>query len=72
MTIEKGRPWGEAATLPVGAPVARSDAELRALIEPAWRAGEPVPVVGLLGGDLCRTLGGPGDRARLTTPRSPA
>jgi diacylglycerol kinase family enzyme len=26
-----------------------------------------LPTVGLLGGDLCRTLGGPGDEARLRT-----
>jgi len=30
------------------------------------RAGSDVPSIGLLGGDLCRTVGGTGDRARLT------
>ncbi len=30
-------------------------------------AGREVPVLGLIGGDLCRTMGGPGDRARLTS-----
>ena len=31
----------------------------------ARRAGAPIPPLGLLGGDLCRTLGGTGDEARL-------
>jgi hypothetical protein len=31
----------------------------------ARRAGEPIPPLGLLGGDLCRTLGGRGDEGRL-------
>jgi hypothetical protein len=43
----------------------RTDAEARSLVAGARRAGEPVPVLGLLGGDLCRTLGGRGDEARL-------
>jgi hypothetical protein len=43
----------------------RSDAEARAVVEQAKRAGEPVPPLGLLGGDLCRTLGGTGDEGRL-------
>jgi diacylglycerol kinase family enzyme len=43
----------------------RSDAEARAVVERARRAGEPVPALGLLGGDLCRTVGGAGDEARL-------
>jgi hypothetical protein len=47
--------------------VVSSDAEGRAVVEEARRAGRPLPALGLLGGDLCRTLGGPGDRARLTS-----
>lgn len=35
------------------------------MVETARRRGEPVPVLGLAGGDLCRTLGGRGDLARL-------
>ncbi len=31
-------------------------------------AGRPVPVLGLIGGDLCRTLGGGADQARLRSP----
>jgi diacylglycerol kinase family enzyme len=48
--------------------VVRSDAEAREVVEAARRRDEPVPALGLLGGDLCRTLGGPGDEARLHSP----
>lgn len=65
MTIERGQPWGVAGTLPETGVVVRSDAEARAVVTAARRANEPVPPLGLLGGDLCRTLGGRGDEARL-------
>src|SRR5688500_8606151 len=65
MTIEKGQAWGHSGALPVGAVVVHSDAEARAVVERARRAGEPVPALGLLGGDLCRTVGGVGDEGRL-------
>jgi hypothetical protein len=65
VTIRKGQPWGESAPLPPEGRIIRSDAEARALIEPLWLAGSPLPHLGLLGGDLCRTLGGQGDEARL-------
>lgn len=65
MTIEKGAPWGEAGALPDHGVVVRADAEARRVVEAAHRAGAPYPVLGLLGGDLCRTLGGRGDEARL-------
>jgi hypothetical protein len=45
--------------------VVRSDAEARAVIEKAREEGGPLPPLGLLGGDLCKTLGGTGDEARL-------
>jgi len=66
MTIRKGEPWGQPGVLPEGSPVVHSDAQLRALVERCRRRGEELPVVGLLGGDLCRTVGGPGDQRRLT------
>ena len=44
--------------LPAGGVVVTTDAEARAVVEPARRAGEPLPPLGLLGGDLCRTVGG--------------
>ena len=65
MTIRKGEPWGTAEPLPVDGQRVGSDAEARALIEPIWQAGTALPRLGLLGGDLCRTLGGQGDHARL-------
>lgn len=43
----------------------RSDAEARVVLEEYRHAGEAFPVLGLLGGDLCRTLGGRGDESRL-------
>lgn len=65
MTIEKGSPWGELGGLPDDGVVVRSDAEARAVVERARRRGDEIPPIGLLGGDLCRTLGGRGDEARL-------
>ncbi|HET6954811.1 MAG TPA: hypothetical protein VFI47_30900 [Acidimicrobiales bacterium] len=68
MTIRKGEAWGTAGGLPPGGVVVAGDAEARRVVEAARRAGTPVPALGLLGGDLCRTLGGRGDRARLDGP----
>lgn len=65
MTIRKGEPWGEPGPLPRHGVVVRSDREARQIVTAARRAGEPIPPLGLLGGDLCRTLGGTGDEARL-------
>jgi hypothetical protein len=65
VTIEKGRAWGRTAPLPADGVVVHSDAEARRLVEAARRGGEALPVLGLAGGDLCRTLGGRGDDARL-------
>jgi len=65
MTIRKGEPWGDHGPLPSTAVVVHSDAEARAVVEKALRANEAVPALGLLGGDLCRTLGGAGDEERL-------
>jgi hypothetical protein len=65
MTIRRGEAWGAPGPLPADGVVVRSDAEARAVVTEARRAGLEVPVLGLLGGDLCRTLGGLGDPARL-------
>lgn len=65
MTVEKGVPWGAPGPLPATAVVVRSDAEARAALELARTERRDLPPLGLLGGDLCRTLGGRGDEARL-------
>jgi hypothetical protein len=65
VTIAKGEPWGEPGPLPPHGVVVRSDREARAIVTAARRANEPIPPLGLLGGDLCRTLGGTGDEDRL-------
>src|SRR4051794_29751044 len=65
MTIRKGEAWGVHAPLPDDGVVVHSDAELHHVVETARRAGEVVPTIGLLGGDLCRTLGGTGDATRV-------
>ena len=65
MTIEKHQRWGTPGPLPGDGVLVRTDAEARRAAEGARRAGAPVPALGLLGGDLCRTVGGKGDEARL-------
>jgi hypothetical protein len=65
MPVRRGEAWGHEGVLPAGGIVVRSDAEARSVVEEARRAAEDPPVLGLLGGDLCRTLGGTGDERRL-------
>ena len=61
MTISKGSPYGAPGVpLPHDGVVVASDREARAVLEDARRHERPWPVLGLLGGDLCRTLGGCG------------
>jgi hypothetical protein len=68
VTIERGKPWGEPGPLPATGVTVRSDAEARRVVTDARRRGDAPPTLGLLGGDLCRTLGGRGDAARLAAP----
>lgn len=65
MVVEKGQEWGRPGPLPDGAVLVRSDAEARAVVTEARRHDHPVPPLGLLGGDLCRTVGGRGVASRL-------
>lgn len=68
MTVEKGAPWGTHGPLPPDGVVVRTDAQARHVIEPRRRAGEPIPPLGLVGGDLARTVGAPGGGERLASP----
>jgi hypothetical protein len=65
MSIKKGEAWGEPGPLPRHGVVVASDDEAMDIVTAARRANEPIPPLGLVGGDLCRTLGGRGDRERL-------
>lgn len=56
--IAKGQPWGQPGALPEGGVTVGSDAEAGAALSAARRDRRPFPALGLLGGDLCRTLGG--------------
>jgi len=58
--ISKGAPYGVPGEVPAGVVRVTSDAEARAALEQARRDRRPFPVLGLLGGDLRRTLGGAG------------
>lgn len=57
--------WGVPGPLDRDAPVFRSDGELRQFVETTIATDGALPCVGLLGGDLCRALGGRGDASRL-------
>ena len=58
MPIAKGDPYGAPGDLPAGGVLVRSDAEAAAALTEARRRRRPFPALGLLGGDLCHTLGG--------------
>lgn len=67
MTVEKGVDWGGTGPVPDDLVLVRSDAEARAAVVAARTSGSALPTLGLLGGDLARTLGGGrgGDGTRL-------
>ena len=67
MSIRRGSTYGEHRPLPDGAPVAASDAQAAEILTELRESGAD-PVIGLLGGDLHRTLGGLGDPRRLRGP----
>ncbi len=70
MPIQRGEDWGEPGGLGPSGVLVRTDAEARAVIEEARRANRPLPELGLLGGDLCRTLGGRGDADAIRSPKA--
>lgn len=59
MSIRRGQDWGTAGALAPDAPIVHDDHEARALLQAALDAGQPFGELGLLGGDLHRTLGAP-------------
>jgi hypothetical protein len=62
MTISKGSAYGEPGVTLSGHGVrCADDAAARRVVVDARRRGEPVPELGLVGGDLVRTLGGHGE-----------
>jgi hypothetical protein len=65
--IRKGQSWGIRGPLPPDGVVVSSDHEASRVVGEARSAGQPIPALGLTGGDLWRTLGGSGhwDRDRL-------
>ncbi|MGH9247475.1 MAG: diacylglycerol/lipid kinase family protein [Acidimicrobiales bacterium] len=67
MTVEKGKAWGAVGEPPPNMALEASDASARRVVEAARLSGAAVPPLGLLGGDLCRTIGGRGDAGRLAS-----
>jgi hypothetical protein len=59
VTIEKGIDWGRPGPLPADGVVCATDADARRAVVDARRQQRPLPVIGLIGGDLWKTLGGP-------------
>jgi hypothetical protein len=58
VTIRKGDEWGRIGPVPDDLGVARTDADLHAMIERARRSAAAIPPLMLLGGDLMKALGG--------------
>lgn len=71
MTIQRHKPWGTAAPLPIGAPVAHGNASLRRLVLDQREPGISPSPIGVIGGDLWRVAGAPsGGRPRLSSSQA--
>ena len=68
MPISKGEAWGEPGALPRHGVVVRSDVEALDIVTAAKRAGEPIPPMGLLGGDRNRVNLDDADLISLAAP----
>jgi len=62
--VRPGEEWGRPGPLPPGAVICGSDAEAADAVRDAAVDGLPFPPLGLVGGDLWRTLGSPGGGER--------
>ena len=58
MSVEKGTDWGERGTPPSDLVIVDDTAAATDVLSAARRANQPLPAIGLRGGDLHRTLGG--------------
>jgi YegS C-terminal NAD kinase beta sandwich-like domain len=67
VTIGPGTAWSAPGVLPADAPVFSSDRALSEAVSAARLAGVALPVVGLTGGTLWTTIGGPSVEGRLRT-----
>lgn len=65
MTIRKGVAWGEPGRLGGGGVIISNDAQGARVIAEAMSRGDTLPELGLIGGDLCTTLGGSHNEAHL-------
>lgn len=59
MSVEKGRDWGVRGSPPPDLAIFDTSAAAIDVLTDARRANRPLPSIGLRGGDLVRTLGGP-------------
>ncbi|HBU03790.1 MAG TPA: hypothetical protein DEA70_04825 [Acidimicrobiaceae bacterium] len=59
MSVEKGADWGARARPPADLIIVNDSAAAVEIIAAERRASRPLPAIGLRGGDLVRTLGGP-------------
>jgi len=67
VSVRKGEAWGATGPLADDGVLVRSDAAASDAVATARRDRRPLPELGLLGGDLARSVGGTGDEARLRT-----
>jgi len=65
VTIRKGEEWASRGALPDDGVVVADDAEAHHVVDAARRSHLEPPALGLLGGDLCHSMGGLGVEARL-------
>ncbi len=65
MPIHKAQDWGDTGGLAANGIIIDNDSAAYLCIQQARRNNKPLPELGLLGGDLCRTLGGRGNASTL-------